>query len=174
MKTHSSSIFFLLSLFICFTLLLISGCSSKIPNGAWQVDREAQKSFKTATVLPDHTYYYLGSSSAPASVVAISNEFVLRTRVWARVDISENILRGWRQWHTAIENSSCRYFGGVILAPDGRQAGVWYSQNIINTVRMPEPGVLEIFQPVSTSGRECGERERERVFQQAWTPSRSL
>lgn len=174
MKIHAPTISFLsLFLFGC-VLLFITGCTAKVPTGAWQMDREAQQSFENARVLPDHTYYYLGSSGAPTSVIAISNDFVLRTKVWAQIEISEKILRGWRQWHTAIGNSSCSYYGGVILTPDGHRAGVWYSQNIINTVRMPEPGVLEIFQPVSTSGRECADRERERVFQGIWTPSRGL
>jgi hypothetical protein len=174
MKTLSSPLPALSLFLLSCALLFITGCTAKMPTGAWKVDREAQQTFETATVLPDHTYYYLGSSGAPTSVIAISNEFHLRTKVWAQIEISEKILRGWRQWHAARGTSSCSYYGGVIRTPDGRQAGVWYSQNVINTVRMPEPGVLEIFQPVSTSGRECGERERERVFQGIWTPSRGL
>lgn len=174
MKTHSLFTPYLSFFLFGCALLVITGCTSTMPTGTWQVEREAQMTFETATVLPDHTYYYLGSSGAPTAVIAISNEFDLRTKVWAQVEITDKILRGWRQWHTATGTSPCRYYSGVILTPDGRQAGVWYSQNIINTVRMPEPGVLEIFQPFSTPGRECAERERERVFQQTWTPSRGL
>lgn len=159
MKTHPPSFpLFLLLLFGC--ILLLTGCTAKGPTGNWQVNRDAQKTFETATVLPDHTYYYLGSSGAPESVIAISNEYTLRTRVWARAEITEKMLRGWRQWHTIMNNSSCRYSGGVIFAPDGRQAGVWYSPYIINTVRMPEPGVLVIFQPMSPFNRICGDSER--------------
>jgi hypothetical protein len=158
MKMNSSSSApVLLLLFGC--ILLLTGCTTKVPTGNWQVHRDVQKIFETATVLPDHTYYYLGSSGAPESVIAISNEYTLRTKVWARAEITEKMLRGWRQWHTIMDNSSCRYYGGVIFTPDGRSAGVWYSPYIINTVRMPEPGVLVIFQPVSPFNRTCDDSE---------------
>ena len=50
--------------------------------------------------------------------------------------------------------------GGVILTPDGQQAGVWYSPNIINLVQMPEPGVLVVFQPRSPGLSGCTEQEQ--------------
>ena len=32
---------------------------------------------------------------------------------------------------------------------------LWYSQNIVNIVRMPEPGVLQVFQPHAPAGHTC-------------------
>ncbi|MBV5319180.1 MAG: hypothetical protein JZU50_15410 [Desulfobulbaceae bacterium] len=139
--------------------ILLAGCAAQVPAGRWETDPRVQKSFEAGTLLPNHTYYYLGSYTAPDSVIAIDNRFTLRTRVWAQVDISEQMLNGWLNWYrTENFGWSCPYQGGVILTPDGQQAGIWYSRNIINIIRMPEPGVLEVYQPVTITGRRCEER----------------
>lgn len=139
------------------TLLLLAGCAPALPRGAWLTDPHVAQLFVSGTVLPNHTYYYLGSFGAPDSIIAIDNRFTLRSRVWARVDVDRRLLNGWQQWYrTEHFRAGCEFRGGLILTPDGRRAGVWYSQNIINTVRLPEPGVIEVFQPHSPAGHTCG------------------
>jgi hypothetical protein len=156
MKRQCSVCFFLL---ICGALFLLAGCAANVPSGKWQVDQSVKRSFEAGTVLPDHTYYYLGSLAAPDSVIAVDNRFVLRTKVWAQVDISQKMLNGWLGWLNTKNYGVCAYYGGVILTPEGEYAGIWYSQNTINTIRTPEPGVLVVFQPTTFSGRTCGESE---------------
>lgn len=143
---------------VLFATVVLNGCAASQPGGKWEIEPEVQLLFESGTVLPDHTYYYLGSYTAPDSIIAISNQFTLRTRVWAQVDLTGDMLNGWLQWYrTEHYGPGCEYRGGVILTPDGRQAGLWYSRNIINIIRMPEPGVLEVYQPHSISGRTCGQ-----------------
>lgn len=134
----------------------LAGCAVNVPGGQWQVDRGVQRAFETGKVFPGHTYYYLGSISGPNSIIAIDNRFTLRTRVWAQVDITEQMLSGWMNWNKTNYAMGCDFSGGVILTPDGQQAGRWYSQNDINIIEMPEPGVLEVFQPHTVSGAVCG------------------
>lgn len=137
--------------------LSLAGCAAGPPGGKWEIEPEVLQLFESGTVLPDHTYYYLGSITAPDSVIAIDHRFTLRTRVWAQIDLTEHMLNGWLQWHrTEHYGAGCEYRGGVILTPDGQRAGFWYSRNIINIVRMPEPGVIEVYQPRSIAGGTCG------------------
>jgi hypothetical protein len=145
-------------LVILSSLILLSGCTAQVPTGRWETDTRVQESFEAGTLLPAHTYYYLGSFTAPDSVIAIDNRFTLRTRVWAQADVSAEMLNGWLNWYrTDNFRRHCPYYGGVILTPDGQQAGIWYSPDIRNIIRMPEPGVLEVYQPTSLTGRRCGE-----------------
>jgi len=138
-------------------LAILAGCAAGPPGGKWEIDPAAQQVFESGTVLPDHAYYYLGSFTAPDSIIAINKQFALRTRVWAQVDLTGQMLNGWLQWYrTEHYGPGCEYRGGVILTPDGRQAGFWYSQNIINIIRMPEAGVIEVYQPHSIAGGTCG------------------
>lgn len=150
---------FLLLTLVC--SLYIGGCTAHVPSGKWEVDTGVKQAFEAGTVFPDHTYYYLGSITAPDSIIAISNQYSLRTRVWAQIDMSEKVLNGWLSWYRTEYYGPCEYRGGVILTPDGRQAGFWYSQNIINIIEMPEPGVLVVFQPTSLGWSKCGEQDRD-------------
>ena len=139
------------------TAAVLAGCVVGPPGGKWEVESGVLELFESGTILPDHTYYYLGSSAAPDSIIAISNQVTLRTRVWAQVEMSKELLNGWLSWYrTEHYGPGCDYRGGIILTPGGRQAGLWYSQNVINIVRMPEPGVIEVYQPHSISGGTCG------------------
>lgn len=139
-------------------MMLLAGCAAQGPTGTWEIDPGVEQLFKAGQLLPDHTYYYLGSITAPESIIAISNQYTLRSRVWAEIEMTEQRLNGWLQWYSTEHYGACDYHGGVILTPDGHQAGVWYSQNIFNVIRMPEPGVLEVYQPYSFLGRRCGEQ----------------
>ncbi len=140
--------------------LLASGCAGfnpSRPQGQWLEDEEIQQLTATGTIFPDHSYYYLGSITAPDSFIAIDNHWQLRTRVWAGVEMTPQRLAGWLQWYRSEHDSGCEYRGGRILAPDGRQVGYWYSQNRFNTIYMPETGVIEVYKPHNGAGRVCGE-----------------
>ena len=141
---------------LCCCLLLLAGCGARLPTGQWQGNTEARHSFEAGTLFPDHTYYYLGSIAGPESVIAIDNRYTLRSKVWAQVDMTQERMNSWLQWYKTDNSRVCDFFGGVILTPDGRRAGMWYSVNLLNTVEMPEPGVLVIYQPTSFSGSKCG------------------
>ncbi|MGI6657541.1 MAG: hypothetical protein ACOX5Z_12135 [Desulfobulbus sp.] len=142
-------------------LLVLSACATPSPEltGRWQPDSRITALFREGVILPDHRYYYLGSSGRPDAVIAISNRFVLRTRVWAEVEMTPQLLAGWMQMFRTDQTWGCVWRGGVILAADGKQAGVWYSGNIFNLVREPEPGVLEVYQPTGYMGRRCDDMD---------------
>ncbi len=145
-----------LLLVLCCCFLLLAGCAASGSSGKWQVNTDVQHAFEAGTLLPDHTYYYIGSIAAPESVIAIDNQFTLRTKVWAQVDMTQERLNSWLQWYKTDDLRVCDFFGGVILTPDGKRAGIWYSVNLFNTIEMPEPGVLVVYQPTSFSGSRCG------------------
>lgn len=137
---------------------VLAGCAPRQPAGRWEIEPGVQQLVEAGTVLPDHRYYYLGSIAAPDSIIAISNRYTLRTRVWADIDMDEARLNGWLQWWRTehFYGPGCEFRGGLILTPDGQRAGVWYSRNTINIVYMPEPDVLEVYQPRTIGGGVCG------------------
>jgi len=140
--------------------LLIAGCSmysDQQPTGQWLEDEEIQKVIEKGTLFPNHTYYYLGSISAPDSFIAIDNRWQLRTRVWAEVAMTPQRLNDWLQRLRSEEYGVCEYRAGRILAPDGRPVGYWYSQNPLNTIYMPANGVIEVYKPHDVGGVVCGE-----------------
>lgn len=140
-----------------FVIFVLTGCVGTVPAGKWQVDEEVRQAFVSGVILPEHSYYYLGSVTAPDSIIAIDNHFTLRTKVWAQADFSREMFDAWLNWYRTEKFTACPYYGGVILTPDGKRAGVWYSPNIFNIIQMPEPGVIVVFQPYSYAGKRCGE-----------------
>ncbi len=140
--------------------LLLTGCAgtqSSVPEGTWLEDEGIQKTIESGTVFSGHRYYYLGSITAPDSFIAIDNRWQLHSRVWADVAMTQERLAGWLQWYSHEDYGSCSYRAGRILAPDGSQIGYWYSQNPINTIYMPRPGVVEVYKPHDVGGTVCGE-----------------
>ena len=146
---YNYSIWFIALLFL-FAPIFIEGCTSNIPTGQWESDLEVKNNFETGSSVPNHTYYYWGSYNAPDAIIAIDNHYTLREgNVWAkveRVDVDDSLKNWFRLFKTKGERQAF-YSGGVISAPDGRQAGIWYSLCANNIVQMPTPGELVIFQP---------------------------
>jgi hypothetical protein len=137
---------------------LFVGCADRQPAGQWLTTPDGHSLFESGKVLPDHAYYYIGSSTMPDSIIAIDRRFTLRTRVWADVELTEDQLNGWlHMFGTENHAPACEYRGGVILTPDGQTAGYWYSRNIYNIIYMPEAGVIEVYQPHAGAGRVCGQ-----------------
>lgn len=160
---------YLSALFLVALALLLSSCARpQYPSGEWVSSMKVADAFEDAWVFQDHTYYYVGSIAKPDGVIAIDNRYRLRdNNVWAKVDVDASTLREWQHWWRADTFHHCRYLGGVIRTPDGRQAGYWYSPFRNNIVQMPEEGVLLIYRPRSVSGAtdcEGGDRDGMNFF----------
>jgi len=138
--------FALLFLFVSF---FIGGCASNIPTGQWESDLGVKNNFETGTAVPNHTYYYWGSYNSPDAIIAIDNHYTLREgNVWAKAEgVPDDSLKKWFSLYKTKGERQAFYSGGVISAPDGRQAGIWYSLCANNIVQMPTPRELVIFQP---------------------------
>ena len=140
----------------CSLFLLLFGCAAGLPSGQWSVDDHVRQAFEAGYIFPGHTYFYLGSATAPEAIIAVNNRYMLQSRFWERIDISQEQLDRWRQFYRTDNSRPCDFWGGVILAPDGQPAGFWYAQDLYTVVEMPEPGVLRIHQPTSPWGGKCG------------------
>lgn len=163
---HSSKLY--LFTMIALSLFLSSCARPQYPAGEWLSSLKVADAFEQAWVFRDHTYYYVGSIAKPDGVIAVDNRYRLRdNNVWAQVDVDQSTLREWQHWWRADTFHHCRYHGGLILTPDGRQAGYWYSPFRSNLVQMPEEGILLIYRPRSVTGAtdcEGGDRDGMEFF----------
>jgi len=141
-------------------LALLSSCIQGSPSGKWVRNQDDVQVFKKAVVLPDHTYYYRGNPVTPEAIIAVDNRYTLRTRAWSRVEITQKMLTDWMYWINTEFQFACPYHGGAILTPEGEKVGVWFSKKEISTVKVPEPGVLQVYSPYNPSGSLCDRIER--------------
>ncbi len=155
-RIYCSGSFFL----IIFLLVSMAGCGPSTPSGKWLRSRDGGLAFENRTILPDHTYYFIGNEVTPEAIIAIDNKYTLKTRVWSRVDITRKMLDDWMFWIDTRLSLACPHYGGVILTPDGEKAGVWYSRKLISVVKTPKPGVLQVYAPYNLSGSLCARQER--------------
>ena len=156
-------IFSLLLLVFGMTFFVSNSIASHTPThapmGLMKADAAAKKIFEDGKALPDYTYYYVGSIIEPDSVIAIKKGFTLRdSRIWTKVeDMSNTNVRTWLQAWKNDGHEFSDLNGGVILTPDGKEAGIWYSHYPGGAVMMPIPGVLDVFQPQPVGGKLPGQ-----------------
>ncbi|MDW7772391.1 MAG: hypothetical protein SCH71_05815 [Desulfobulbaceae bacterium] len=137
---------------LLFTLvLLVAGCARTDNFGKLVRSEEAGNSIETATILPDHTYYYSGPEARPDAIMALHNSFTLvnEKNLWIKVDITEEKLRSWNRIIRNEFRIKNYYYGSLIITPDGRQAGIWYSRDDHTVIKTPDPGNIIIYTPDS-------------------------
>ena len=137
--------------FVC-TLILVGflagGCAVPSNYGRMVRDGEVAKFIESATVLPNHTYYFTGPEARPDAIIAIDNSFTLTSKYWIKVDDVANKLK---DWNSLIDNAHRitwdTYEGFQIMTPDGRQAGIWYSLYDYTVVQFPDSSTIILYTP---------------------------
>ena len=149
-------------------LLLLSflagGCATKAEKQTWGKivqAGEATQLVESATVLPDHTYYFTGPEAAPDAIIAIDNRFTLQSKYWIKIDDVAEKLNDWNRYIDnahSFESSTVRlmlrYGGFWIMTPDSKQAGLWYSRHDNTVVQFPDPSTIIIYAPVIPAARK--------------------
>lgn len=138
------------TLFILFLALFLgTGCAGTKNFGKLSRSDEIKNAFESATVLPDHTYYYTGPEAKPDAILALKNSFTLANKreFWIKVDISEEMLKSWNRIIDNYSRVKNPYYGSMIITPDGREAGAWYSKFDHTVIETPSPQSIIIYTP---------------------------
>lgn len=148
-------------LLFCF---LAGGCATSQPQGKLVLAGDVTRLIESATVLPDHTYYYTGPQDKPDAIIAIDNRFTLQSKYWIKV---EDVAAQLEKWNRLIDNAhripfeqegpitlSPFYRGARIMTPDGKQAGIWYSRHEHTVIQFPDPATIIIYAPTTAVGGE--------------------
>jgi hypothetical protein len=138
----------ILSLLLFPLLVSLTACVT-IPPASYSYDQQVDRMFEPPpTLLKDHTYYYIGTSVEPDAIIAIDNRFRMQSKVWSKVEITQEILAKWAFWlDTYLGWWNCPYRGVRLLAPDGTEVGAGYSRWTFSVVKSPEPGVIIVYPP---------------------------
>ncbi len=145
---------YLLFLFLLFFLgACVAGGGG--PSLGLQKNLEVGELFRSATILPDHTYYVQGPESDPEAIMGLKNKYQLRSRLWSRVEWTEKEMARVVFWMDKRGMDLCSSDGGNIVAPDGQIIGIWYSQRNSSVIKQPAPGVVEVYPFDFTSSTPC-------------------
>jgi hypothetical protein len=105
----------------------MAGCAGTGNHGGLVYNANVKKAFETYQLPPNHAYYYSGPDAFPNAVIGIQKEYLLKSRFWKPVELTPNMLKGWLGKRGPRYGFDLTNNGSEILAPDGRQIGIWYS-----------------------------------------------
>ncbi len=139
--------------------ILASGCATSQNQNWGKIVRDAEVTqlVETATVLPNHSYYFTGPEAIPDAIIAIDNRFTLQSKYWIKIDDVAEKLKDWNRY---IDNAhrmgnvragtmmSSNYEGFWIMSADGTQAGLWYSRYESTVVMSPDSSTIIVYAPV--------------------------
>ena len=136
--------FLFLNIILVLMIAVLSGCSS--PNyGRLQSSHEVTQMFNNNQILSDHQYYFSGFQRIPYGIVAINNNYKLRSSRWKPIELNPTILNqlAYRMSHVY----SLEPRGAWILDPDGNRVGIWYSSRYQATVKMEKDNHVVVVSP---------------------------
>jgi len=111
-----------------FVSALISGCFENY--GRLKHNADITREFQTHQMALDYQYYYYGRSNMPYAIVGIDRAYHMQSRVWRKADRDTEQFRKMIFW--VWEDYRYQYqrnftMGAVILDPEGKKVGIWYS-----------------------------------------------
>ena len=136
----------------------MTSCAGTGNYGKLVPDDNVKKTFETYQLPPDYTYYYSGPDAMPKALIGIQNDFHLESKFWKPVELTHKQLKRWfekggisRRDHDLSRN------GAEILAPDGRQIGIWYAMKNWKdraTIKMIDDKTVNVSPPIENSSRQ--------------------
>ena len=113
--------------------------------GKLKRDRDANRTFKTYKVLPDHKYYTSGTANIPYAIIGVNSRYKLRPGLWKAVKLTTSLLRNWVSKMDNIYGYPP--YGSIILDDNGQKIGIWYSSKQWTTVIIEENSEIAILAP---------------------------
>jgi hypothetical protein len=146
------------------SLILLAGCAENY--GHLQRSKEVDKIFKTYRVLPDHKYFYTGPAGRPDAIMGIHKDYNLETTEWVNFDPSGDTLKTGVDSINFHNSSRVRNYpyGFIILDPEGKQVGVWYSIWDWTTVLREGDNRIKVFPPAIEEPFGNGELRENMTF----------
>ena len=116
---------------------LVSGCLGNYGRLNWDPQVAAQ--FQAYEAQSDFNYYYYGVGNRTFAVAGISNDYVMKSKMWREVqpdtqDFKDLISRAWENPYYKPYDPQ----GAHILNPEGERVGNWYSSLRFVTVKFGE------------------------------------
>ena len=136
--------FFLCSLILATVAASFAGCSPLVA-GRLQSSPEVTDMFESSQILPNHQYYVSGFYRIPYAIIAVDNNYQLRTGHWKPMEIDPTSLNQllYRMEHVYSLNPR----GAWILDQEGNRLGAWYSSQYQTLVKREKDGRIVVVNP---------------------------
>ena len=137
-------------------LISLSGCAlPTCPDcGHLMPNLQAGDQFRSLQILPDYHYYYSGEILEPDAIIGIHQDYVLKKGFWTEIQLTEKQLKDWMWSFSTVDGTydpddrmTISYEGALIISPEGKQVGIYYSKYHDTFIRFSGNNSLNIFKP---------------------------
>lgn len=130
----------------------LTGCVARY--GVVQPSTEVDKAFENHQVMPSHRYYIDGSDVKPNAILAVHNDYTLRSNLWRPVSPTPAQLKEWVAEMTRYRGYALYTFGAKMVGPDGQVVGFWYSPYQTTQVLVEKDKTVQINTPNASAEPE--------------------
>jgi hypothetical protein len=131
-------------------LTLLTGCFANY--GKYRLNRDVAKMFETLQVPSEYKYYYAGSFKNPDALMGLHRDYTLNNDLWKETEMDSKQLKKWIDEINLVGYLSSAY-GHLILDPNGKTIGIYYSKWDGGPVKM-EPGNQVVIHLPDTNGHK--------------------
>jgi hypothetical protein len=131
-------------LILALAALIFAGCSAPIA-GRLQGSPEVTEVFKSSQIVANHQYYVSGFQRIPYAVIAVDNNYQLRSSRWKPINMDSTSLNQliYRMEHVYSLNPR----GAWILDHEGNRLGIWYSSQYQTKVKREKDNWIVVVNP---------------------------
>ncbi len=126
--------------------VLLAGCMAS-NYGRLQWRNSLTDTFQSAQLLPHHRYFYSGPDFKPWAVIAIHNDYQLKTQFWKDAELDSEKLRMWIGNMRMDFGIAYMFNGADIVGPNKEEIGIWYSFQETTMVRLYADNTVTVKPP---------------------------
>ena len=124
--------------------LVFAGCSTPI-TGRLNGSPEVTEVFRNNIILTNHQYYISGDQRIPFAIIAIDNNYQLRSGRWLEIDMNSTQLNQLVYRMEQVYSISPR--GAWIMDNDGSRLGIWYASQRQTLVKRDRENRVVVITP---------------------------
>jgi hypothetical protein len=125
-------------------MLFFAGCSASV-TGRLQNSSEVTEVFENSQILPNHQYYIAGFQRVPYAIIAIDNNYQLRSSRWQPIDLDSSSLNSLIYRMDTVYSLNPR--GAWILDHEDNRMGVWFSSRYQTMVKREKDNQIVVLTP---------------------------
>jgi hypothetical protein len=134
----------------------LSGCAHTGNYGTFRRDRELNQMFLSYQVIPDYNYFTTGGYDRPKAILGVHKDYLMVTDFWVSIpDVDSAQMYKWiRTIDPEDRGPEHNYFASYILDQEGKQVGIWYSNENSTVVKFLEDNKIDVYPPDPVEHRD--------------------
>ena len=134
--------------------IVFSGCFANY--GRLKLSADVRHAFENFQTFKNHRYYYSGRENKPSAIMGVHRDYRFESKYWTEIDLQKTSLK--ELVNRLYPYDYAPLSGYYILDPNGKKAGIWFSQFGHTTITLENDNRLVVVtpEPIDTRSHEPG------------------